>query len=577
MRKARVLVFGSINADEIWDLPRFPHEHEKIDAHAVANTVGGTGANTSSWLAYYGHDVTLLGAVGDDRNGEWILRDLKSQGIHTKYIQRMRKTATNHAVCMVAGRTKRISRHRSVEFSKISWPREKISRLISHVDHVHIAAIESEMSQFIAAEAKSQGKTVSMEMNGRPMPSQRDFADLLFLNSIEYEQLFHQKLSTLTPKNFSTVLPKYNGTLVVTNGIQSIVAVNFEKRYALKVTKWTVIKDRTGAGDSFDAGFISSWLATQNIDEALALGSATSSECVKIYGGQAPHQGVKRKRWKSPISWRDISDRWKYIVGIPAGVALILSRPIVNYLFPGMPLTFQASISTLSDFVALTIGFEYLRRRRERKRSQHIAVIPFRALSHVANDVNRKIVATVTGVNLAALAVLEEDTERWQRIRKRIALRNRTPKEVDYQGWWTRYQKPENMEFQTETLRLFLEDDPGFVEDLFYVVTRLRRDLNNAFGQWAHFTNLSESLFNKLNEYRAIPDAIEELQQPLRSLMHLNNQNRRARNKAYDEERRTLIDEIVSEFWDVAATSYSIARDFGEEAKYQTKQIEGTE
>jgi ribokinase len=577
VKKARILVFGSINADEIWDLPRFPHEHEKIDAHAVANTVGGTGANTSSWLAHYGHEVTLLGAVGDDRNGEWILRDLASQGIETKYIQKMRKTATNHAVCMVAGRTKRISRHRSVEFSKISWPHEKISRLISHVDHVHIAAIESEMSQFIATEAKAQGKTLSMEMNGRLMPSQRDFADLLFLNSIEYEQLFHRKLSTLTPKTFTTVLPKFSGTLVVTNGMQSIVAVNSEKRHTLKVTKWSVIKDRTGAGDSFDAGFISSWLATQNIDDALALGSATSSECVKIYGGQAPHHEARPIHLRAPITLRDISERWKLVLGIPAGIALVLSRPILNYLFPGMPVTFQASISTLSDFLALTIGFEYLRRRRERKRSQHIAVIPFRALSHVANDVNRKIVATVTGVNLEALGVLEEDTERWQRIRKRILLRNRTPHTVDYQGWWTQYQKPENMEYQTETLRLFLEDDPVFVDDLFHVVTRLRRDLNNAFGQWAHFTNLSESLFKKLNEYRAIPDSVENLQRPIRSLMHLNKQNRKNRDKAHLEERRTLIDEIISEFWDVAATSYSIARDFGQEAEYQTKQIEGTE
>jgi predicted RNA polymerase sigma factor len=62
-----VAVYGSINWDEICQLSRYPAEHEKIDALAIDSALGGSAANTATWLATQVQRVELIGAVGDDR------------------------------------------------------------------------------------------------------------------------------------------------------------------------------------------------------------------------------------------------------------------------------------------------------------------------------------------------------------------------------------------------------------------------------------------------------------------------------------------------------------------------------
>lgn len=288
-QKKKVLVFGSISIDSIWDLPHFPHSHEKIDAKVVVKSVGGSGANTASWLSKLGCSVTLIGAVGDDEDSRWILQKLRKQGIDTKLIKQTKGKTANHAICLVNGDSKRIIRHKNLDISKYNWNDSALRAAIKKVDHVHISSIDSSESVKICKIAKAFGKTLSIEMNGRNMTQQRKYADLLFCNAVELKKVFKINVNQLTSSFMKVKLSTSDATLVVTNGSNPVVSAHKSSMTKVKVKKWKAIKDRTGAGDSFDAGFIAVWLnsKTRNVKVAIQNGVDTSSKAVQRYGGQA--------------------------------------------------------------------------------------------------------------------------------------------------------------------------------------------------------------------------------------------------------------------------------------------------
>jgi hypothetical protein len=253
---------------------------------------------------------------------------------------------------------------------------------------------------------------------------------------------------------------------------------------------------------------------------------------------------------------------WPFLIllfGLVA-IRLIFLIPSLN----GVPLEIQSSLQVLLDFLALGLIYDQIRKRVEYARSNIISVFPYRALSHTANDVIRKLVTFVNGQNLEELGVIDKDDERWRWIRNQIKGK-REPKTIDGQGWWTEFLTPENMVIQTNTLYELLED-PKFASHLFYVVTRLRREINETFGTWAIYTTISENLGEYLKVYRVIARDVEKLQEPLRKLkIAYEHQN--------FSEKEKLIDQVVHRFWIASMISLIAAFRFNDLAQYDTDQI----
>ena len=81
MTGSQVVVLGDANVDMLIRLP-----DRSLDSHDLTHAApqlhgGGTAANTSVALARLGVAVTLVGAVGDDGYGRWILDELGREGV----------------------------------------------------------------------------------------------------------------------------------------------------------------------------------------------------------------------------------------------------------------------------------------------------------------------------------------------------------------------------------------------------------------------------------------------------------------------------------------------------------------
>ena len=84
----RVGVVGGANVDLVVRCNDLPRPGETILGHDFVRLPGGKGANQAVAAARLGADTSLVGCLGTDENGEWLLRHLQGAGVHTTWVQR---------------------------------------------------------------------------------------------------------------------------------------------------------------------------------------------------------------------------------------------------------------------------------------------------------------------------------------------------------------------------------------------------------------------------------------------------------------------------------------------------------
>jgi len=78
---SEVVVIGSINVDRAVEVPVAPARGATLLGGSVRRGPGGKGANQAVALARLGRSVAMVGAVGADADGEWMIETLTAQGV----------------------------------------------------------------------------------------------------------------------------------------------------------------------------------------------------------------------------------------------------------------------------------------------------------------------------------------------------------------------------------------------------------------------------------------------------------------------------------------------------------------
>lgn len=86
MNKTKVVILGDLLYDCFTWAPRLPRKGETVMGYANGFYSGGKGANQAVQAAKLGAEVYLIGKVGADERGEFLLNKLKEYGVHTDYV-----------------------------------------------------------------------------------------------------------------------------------------------------------------------------------------------------------------------------------------------------------------------------------------------------------------------------------------------------------------------------------------------------------------------------------------------------------------------------------------------------------
>lgn len=279
-----VAVYGSVNWDEICRLPRYPEAHQKVDALAIDSALGGSGANTATWLAQRVERVELIGAVGDDSEGRLCLEWLDAAGVNRANVEIIEHGLTSRASCWIVASDKRIVTYRQPCLRREHATAGALAT-VAEADHLHLGSTIDAAGLDCLRAASEAGASVSIELSSRTHDEVRPHADVVFLNTEELRGNFGLEPARLDAGAVSSVVPKPGATLVVTNGPESIICATTDSVEHFPVTPLEEVADRTGGGDAFDAGFIAGWLEQHDLRTAVSAGLDCSRQVLQQVGG----------------------------------------------------------------------------------------------------------------------------------------------------------------------------------------------------------------------------------------------------------------------------------------------------
>ncbi|WP_309072567.1 PfkB family carbohydrate kinase [Arthrobacter sp.] len=97
----QVTILGSLNVDHVTEVPHFPAPGETVLAESSDSHAGGKGANQAVAVARAGTSARMIGAVGADSDGDFLLASLAQDNIDTAGVQRITDKHTGRAIISV--------------------------------------------------------------------------------------------------------------------------------------------------------------------------------------------------------------------------------------------------------------------------------------------------------------------------------------------------------------------------------------------------------------------------------------------------------------------------------------------
>ncbi len=288
-----ILVVGELNADLILlgDVtPEFGQKEKVIDDASLV--LGSSSAIFACGAARLGLRVAFAGKIGDDEFGRFVRRQLEARGVDTAGLVVDGTVKTGLSVIFSHGNNRAILTH----LGSIATLRyAEVSRdLVARARHLHLGsyflldALRPDVPALFDL-AHSLDLTVSLDTNYDPdetwnggLADALRRADVFLPNETELRAI----AGVADVEAALTCLARQTPLVAAKLGAQGAMARSGD-RIARAPSLPIEVVDTTGAGDSFDAGFVYGYLAGWDLARALRLGCVCGSLSTRAAGGTA--------------------------------------------------------------------------------------------------------------------------------------------------------------------------------------------------------------------------------------------------------------------------------------------------
>ncbi|RLD36692.1 MAG: carbohydrate kinase family protein [Bacteroidetes bacterium] len=291
-KKFDVLVIGELNVDIILhNIDIFPEVGKEVLAQQMTLTLGSSSAIFASNISGLGASVAFLGKIGKDEFGDIVLHDLRKQNVDVSMIQTDNQLSTGATIVLSVKEDRaNITYPGAMDHLTINDISEDD---LSKAKHVHFSSyfmqpgFRGDLGKLFRR-CKELGLTTSFDMQWDP----HEKWDLNIKDVLPYVDVFfpnEQELLLLTAKNnipeAIDSIKKYVKTLAIKRGNQgSVVFYDGNLKNMPSFLNKKVI-DTTGAGDSFNAGFILKYINGNSIPECQEFGNLMGAVSTTAAGG----------------------------------------------------------------------------------------------------------------------------------------------------------------------------------------------------------------------------------------------------------------------------------------------------
>ena len=287
----KVVVIGELNPDLILqNYSSFPELGKEVVVEDCVLTMGSATAICAMALAKLGNQVRFVSKVGPDTYGDFCTDILQRAGIDVSYIEHDPATKTGITVSVSSSRDRALITYLGA--MGIYDASEVMPGVFEGCDHLHMSTyfLQAGLRPHFARlmrQAHSQGLTTSLDPGFDPAetwgPDLRETlkeADVFFPNEVELRGV--------------TGEPDEEGSVRALNNGRTLTVAKLGSRGCLTVFEGKTFRqgsfpvqpvDTTGAGDTFNAGFLHAWLRHEPIERCLRFGAACGALSTLASGG----------------------------------------------------------------------------------------------------------------------------------------------------------------------------------------------------------------------------------------------------------------------------------------------------
>ena len=289
-----IVVVGSLNADLVVHVPRFPVAGETISGEGFVLLPGGKGANQACAAARLGGVVAMVGQVGRDDQGGMLRESLRRAGVDVRLVDQDEQAATGVAIISIdaTGENQIIL----AAGANGTFTPERLARALPLIRSASVLLLQLETPldtvMRAATEARAAGVTVVLD----PAPA-RDVPDQL-LRLATYVTPNEGELARLVgapvPDEPSMADIEGQAARLIARGSTRVLAKLGARGARLitadGATEWPARHvtpvDTTAAGDAFNGAFAVALAEGADLDRAVRFATTAAAISVTRHGAQ---------------------------------------------------------------------------------------------------------------------------------------------------------------------------------------------------------------------------------------------------------------------------------------------------
>ena len=287
---AEVIGFGALNVDKLYSVENIVSKDEESFIKSETDTPGGSAANTIVGLSRLGCSTSIIGKIAEDGDGDLIEYNLAINGIYTNNLIYSENGSTGKCMgfvdrngdrCLYIDPGVNDDIHIG-EINPLNIMRCKIMHYTSFVGDSFKAQIEL---------LEKLNDSTLLSFDPGMLYVQKGFDELKpILDRTNILLINESELRLLCDNNDASIKELAIGfldlgieTVVVKQGSSGVFAINNHEECHVDVFECDVV-DTTGAGDSFNSGFLFSVLKGYDLEKSCKIGNWVASKSIEGFG-----------------------------------------------------------------------------------------------------------------------------------------------------------------------------------------------------------------------------------------------------------------------------------------------------
>jgi ribokinase len=284
-RKNKIIVVGSINIDNIFNVNRLPQSGKTITIHNSMTIPGGKGLNQAVGVSRLDNDVLLIGQVGNDTDSTIIFNLLEKENMISESVQRNQTKPTGKAYIYLENNGE--SAVTVLPGANESLSPNDIEKRKHDFKNAEFCLISSEISVETATTAASIAKEYGAKVIFKPSAIKKLPADLIknvdiFVANRSEASIFCTEYQTIE-EQAQFFYEKGIETVIITLGREGCYLKNKNSNKYFSAANFNSI-DTTGGADAFISGLASYLTKGYPLEKSIEIANYAAGFCISRSG-----------------------------------------------------------------------------------------------------------------------------------------------------------------------------------------------------------------------------------------------------------------------------------------------------